>query len=272
MGIDIGGSKTLMGLFSDAGELVQTEKFATQDDYPVFLQDLQATYNKFPHDTVQACGVAVPGRLDRQTGIVLSCGNLSWSNLPIQKDIAHIVQIPTRIENDARLAALSEAKLIAKDYKKVLYITISTGIGIGVITNGIIDPGLADSEAGSMLSLHDGALTRWEQFASGKAIRERYGKLASDIEAGSPEWQPICEDLAPGIFNIVAMVQPQVIILGGGVGERLPRYQDVLTATLKHYETPMVPIPPLLPVQHAAQAVLYGCYELARIHHATTDQ
>ena len=262
LAVDIGGTKTLLAVFNSDGQVARRHKFATPADYPTFLEEFERTFQALEIRDLEAAGVAVPGLLDRKKGVVISCGNLPWRNLPIEHDIKKIVSAPVAIENDTKLAALSEAVYIIDDYKKVLYLTISTGIGMGVIINGKIEPALADAEGGFMMNWHQGKLEIWERFASGKAIHKRTGKLASEIPVGSELWTEIVDDLAPGIYNILAIVQPEVIIIGGGVGEYLPRYQANLTEALKALETPMVKIPPIKQAHHAEDAVIYGAYHL----------
>src|SRR3990167_1735298 len=185
LAIDVGATKTLIAVFSAEGKLVEERKIKTKADYKGFLADLAAILQQdyFKKYTFGAVCCAFPGRIDRQRGVVKSFGNLAWKNVPVQADISKIVSGPAKvyIENDANLAGLYEAYLTHKKYRKVLYITLSTGIGGGVITDGKIDPTFADSEIGHMLFEHDGKLQRWEEFASGRALRQKYGMRASDI-------------------------------------------------------------------------------------------
>ena len=69
-------------------------------------------------------------------------GNLPWQDVPIAKDVESIIHCPTMIENDAKLAGLSEAMLV-KDYRRVLYVTIGTGIGTAIIIDQMIHPDFA---------------------------------------------------------------------------------------------------------------------------------
>lgn len=271
LAVDIGGTKTLLALFDNNGQIVKNEKFETPDDYQEFLRSLGEAWHDFPHEQIVAAAVGVPGRLDHEHGVVVACGNLPWEHLPIQSDISNVLGIPVKIENDAKMAALGEANLLIHEYKKVLYITVSTGIGIGVTINGKLDPGLRTAEAGRMVIYHDGQPTQWENYSSGRAISERYHKLAHDIPVGDPIWENIASDLAPGIFNIVSIVQPDVVVIGGGVGQQLSRFHDVLVRHLKQFETKMVPIPPLRQAQHAEEAVIYGGYNLLTSHEAPVN-
>ncbi len=264
LAIDIGGTKTLLAVISQDGELMDSYKFPTPKDYNEFKKELKNAVEQElgDHSITQACS-AVPGRLNYQTGMALGFGNLDWRNILIRADLSDILGVPVLVENDAKLAGLSEAQLVLKQYSKVQYITISTGIGGGVVVDGKLDPHLEHSEPGHMMLEHEGKLTKWEDFASGRAIVERYGKKAEAID--DPKiWQAISKDLASGLIDVIALVQPDVVIIGGGVGTHFKKFGRLLISELKKYENPLVPIPPVIPAQRPETAVIYGCYELIR--------
>jgi glucokinase len=263
LGVDIGGTKTLLGVFTEKGKLVETMRFKTPKAYHTFLSVFRATFEALGTHDITYAAVAAPGKIDRSAGVVDAYGNLAWKETPLRKDIEHIINAPVLIENDANLAGLSEANLIKKDFKRVLYVTISTGIGTGIITSGIIDAEFADSEGGHMMLEHNDKLIAWEDFASGRAIKKRFGKQASDIN-DKKTWTTVTRDIARGILNLVAITQPDVIVIGGGVGTHFDKFDDLLKEQLKKYETPLTPTPPLRRAKMPEEAVLYGCYELIR--------
>lgn len=135
--------------------------------------------------------------------------------------------------------------------------------------NGHIDRALDDSEAGQMMLEHKGKLQKWESFASGRAIVARYGKPASELDDPTA-WKVLSRDFATGMLTLAAMLQPDVIIIGGGAGSHFDKFGKFLRAELKKYETPLVPIPPVIPAKNPEEAVIYGCYELARQTYAHT--
>ena len=263
LGIDVGGSKTLVAVLSEDGQVTASQKVPTPAVYEDFLKQLQQTVASLSTEPFKAACVALPGRLDREHGTVLRFGNLSWKNVPIKADAERLFNCPTMIENDAKLAGLSEANLIIKDFKRVLYITISTGIGISIITNGVIDQNVGDRGGDSMIIEHDDKLMPWEDFASGKAIKERYGKLASEINDPAI-WQEIAPDLAIGILDLVSVLEPDVVVIGGGVGTHFQKFEQPLLAALKAHETPMMLIPPIVRARRPEEAVIYGCYDLLK--------
>lgn len=262
VGVDIGGSKTLIAVLNDDGIIVEQTKFATPAGYDAFIDKVAEVIAGFKHKDFQAAGVAVPGKLNRREGIGLEFGNLNWHDVAIQADFEKLLACPVVIENDANLAALSESMLL-KDYDKVLYITISTGIGTGVVSNRIIDPVFADSEGGQMPLEHNGKFEAWEDFASGRAIVERFGKQAKDI-TDEATWRRIAHDWSHGFIQLIALIQPSIIVLGGSVGMYFDRYEAYLKDELNVFNNPLVPIPPIRQAARPELAVIYGCYDLAR--------
>lgn len=168
-----------------------------------------------------------------------------------------------QIENDANLAALSEAMLVKKDYHKVLYVTVSTGIGAGVIVDQKISRDLRGIEAGNMFLSFEGSLQRWETFASGKAIFTKYGQYAREIN-DRQTWREIVANLGLGLLPLEAIVQPDVIIIGGGIGEHFTKYGHFLNEYLQNYSSPDVPARRVVQAQHPEYAVIFGCFDLCR--------
>lgn len=263
--VDIGGTKTLIAVFDKEGNITEKVKFPTPQIYSDFVNALSENVAKLSTKEFQAFCVAAPGRIDHKNGVVLAFGNLTWTEIPLLHDIEKIVKAPGILENDTKLAALSEA-LYHKEYRKVLYVTISTGIGSGLITDGIIDPDFNSNEVGQMLMEHGGHLVRWEDFASGRAIAEKFGKKASEITAES-DWYIIARNIAIGLNAVIATLTPELIIIGGGVGTHFPKYKDRLEEELKIYENPMFSIPPIIQAKNPEEAVVYGCCELIMQSH-----
>jgi predicted NBD/HSP70 family sugar kinase len=264
LAIDVGGTKTLLTVFSAYGELLFKNKFPTEKKYEQFLKSLKPQLDqlKSQYRLVAAC-CALPGTIDRQNGLGEHFGNLPWENVPAKKDLSEMLNVPVFIENDANLAGISEAKLVEQQYKKVMYLTVSTGIKSGITVDGKLVPELADSEPGQMVLEHDGKLEKWERFASGKALVERFGKPAKDQDDPAV-WAQFAPDVARGMDALMAIVQPDVIIIGGSVGNFLEKYIEPLTAELKKLQNDMVEIPPIIKAQRPEEAVVYGCFEFIK--------
>lgn len=272
LGVDVGGTKTLIALFTEKGELKESRKFETPRVYEDFLTHLAADVANLSTSDFKTACVAIPATIiDRTEGVGVAFGNLPWRNVTIQSDCEKLFNCPVLIENDAKLGGLSEAKLVIKEFKKCLYVTISTGIGIALIVDGVIDQNFGDSGGRTMMLEHNGDVLPWEQFASGKALTQKYGKLASELD-DKTAWKELARNYAVGIIDLVALTTPDVIIIGGGVGAHFPKFEEPLKAILKSYETPLLPIPPIRRAKHPEEAVIYGCYELIKDSHGRPGQ
>lgn len=264
LGIDIGGTKTLVAAFDNKGMLKEKHKFPTPQKYIDFLRQLSLTVADMSTTEWTACCVAFPGLVDRKEGVGVVCGNLPWRNVSIARDVKKIINCPVIIENDANLAGLSEAVHLTK-YNRVLYVTISTGIGTGIIIDQTIDPDFEDSEGGHMVLEHNGKRQRWEDFASGSAIVRRFGKQASEI-TDAKTWRLIARDIATGLLDLTAIIRPEVVVLGGGVNTYLERFEPYLMQEMEHYATPLTPLPKILKAAQPNDAVIIGCYYWAKKH------
>jgi predicted NBD/HSP70 family sugar kinase len=263
-GVDIGGTKTLVAVLDENGVIIESAKFPTPPLYDEFLRQLGETVKAFDTKEYKAGGLAMPVSVfDREHGIGVSFSNLPWKNVPLHNDIEKIFGCPIAVDNDAKLGGLSEAMLLKADYAKVLYITVSTGIGYALIDNLEINEDVGDAGGKPMLFEHDGAMIPWEDFASGHSIVEQYGKKAMDI-TDEQTWKHISRDLSIGLIELIAVLQPEVIVVGGSVGTYFDRYGDLLNEELRKYELPLLTIPPVIGAKRPEEAVVYGCYDLAR--------
>ncbi|HVX56874.1 MAG TPA: ROK family protein, partial [Candidatus Saccharimonadales bacterium] len=225
-------------------------------------------------ENLQGAAAGVPGLLDRQAGTVHALGNLPWRDKPIAHDIGGLIGgRPVIIENDSRLAGLSEAQLIKDTYRdRVLFATISTGIGGALIHDGRIVTALQDMEMGKMPLEHDGRIVAWEDFAGGRGVVARFGKKASEITDPS-EWRAVGEQIAYGLGAVCSVLQPEVIILGGGVGAYADHFSAVILEYLQMHLAADVRQPKaVLAAQRSDDAVIYGCYELLRQGHGSADR
>jgi len=261
LGIDVGGTKTLVGLIDGNGVIHHSQRFPTPKNYDDFKQQLSETVAKMSTDEFDAVAIGVPAtHLDRTNGIGRHFGNLPWQDVELRDDLAELFGCPAVLENDAKLACLSEA-MLRKDQSRVLYVTISTGIGYALCVNRQIDTNIGDGGGAMLLLEHRGKLVPWESFASGHAIVERFGKKAADI-TDDATWQRIAHDLSMGFLELIAITEPDVIVIGGSVGTYFERLQPHLQAALSRHQTPLLTIPPMEKARRPEEAVLYGCYDL----------
>lgn len=260
MGIDIGGTSVKFGLFDRKGKLLNKWSIPTrtEDRGSHILEDVAASVNEklqmqqiLPEELVGA-GVGVPGQMGHD-GIVLFAENLGWEVVPAADFLAERTGLSIRVENDANMAALGELwKGSAASYHSMIFVTVGTGIGGGIIVENRILSG-ALGAAGEIGHIHVedhmdtpcncGNYGCLEQFASATGMK----KMAVEIlkESDAPSLLREGEVSARTIFEAVkkqdplaiqvaekfggylgkalavcsCVVNPEVIVIGGGVSK-----------------------------------------------------
>lgn len=264
LAIDVGGTKTLVAALNEHGVIKEKIRFATPEDYRQFLTELKIAVAHLKNQDFKAAGIGIPVSVfDRNTGIAKNFSNLPWRNVKVAKDVRSMLHIPVVVENDAKLAGLSESMLLKDKYSKVLYLTISTGIGFSLIVNNHIDPNIGDDGGASMMVEHQGKTVSWESFASGKAIYTKYNLKASEL-SDKKAWDSISHNIAKGLVTLIAIAEPEIVVIGGGVGSHFKKFAKPLQKSLESYKLPLIEMPEVVGAKRAEDAVLYGCYDYAR--------
>lgn len=191
VGIDIGGTKLATVVADDGGNILSKVRRPTQSDkgpehaiHLLFeMVDQTILQTGLARKDISAIGISCGGPLDTETGVVYSPPNLpGWDAFPLKDRLESKFKIPATIENDANACALAEYRFGGgKGYDAVLYMTMSTGIGGGIVINGQIYHGANDSagEVGHQILLPDGPLCGCgkrgclEALCSGPAIARR---------------------------------------------------------------------------------------------------
>jgi len=265
--IDVGGTKVLVAVFDEAGKIVDSIKFKTPIMYPDFIDELKETIKKIiKTQHPKACAIAMPGVVDRDNGTVLHFGNLPWENVHVAQDLSDTIHCPIILENDAKLASLAEASELSELYSRILYVTVSTGIGFGLVVNGKIDYSVHDAGGKAMMMEHRGKMMAWEDFASGKAIVAQTGKMASEI-TDNGDWYMVARNIAVGLIELIITLSPDCIVIGGGVGSHLEKFHEKLHEELELYRNKMInTLPQIRQAKHPEEAVVYGGYLLCKQH------
>lgn len=262
--MDIGGTKTLIALMDDQGKVVRSTKFPTDELFDNFIDKLiNHLKSDFISDDVKGIGLAAPGIINYNSGDGVIFGNLPWHNVPLKSKLVEAFGVPVIVENDANAAAASEANLLDEPASKVIYVTVSTGIGAGVVIDGQLDKDLSNTEPGHMKLEHEGEVKIWESFASGRAIYEKYGQYARDLE-DDQAWQDIAYNIALGLNNLTAVLQPDVFIIGGSIGQYFSKYEHHLKSAMEKLNDKMYGLPKIVQAKHPEDAVVYGCYHLLK--------
>lgn len=257
--IDTGGTKTLVASFTKDGDRGKTVRFATPPNVEEYTALLRSTLEEnFSGEPVEAICLALPGLIKDKTALWF--GNLEWENFDAGKALEGVLGgAPLLVENDANLAGLAESRMIDPTPGSSLYVTVSTGIGAGLTTNGHIDRTLGRIEAGHAVLEFDGQLQKWESFASGKAIYNTYGKFARDITSDTT-WQEIADRISRGFIVLIPIIQPDTIIIGGSIGTYFSRYGEKLDQLVRERLPSYLPCPPIIQARNPEEAVIYGCY------------
>jgi glucokinase len=247
---------------------------------------------------IHAVGIGITGLVDPETGTVLTAPNLEdWIGVPIARRIEEKIGAPTFLGNDANLAALGEWHFGAgQGHQNLVYLTISTGIGAGVICHGRLlkgKDGLA-GEFGHVTVVPDGPMCscghrgHLEALSSGTAIKAffisqlaegRESKLsgepdAAQISQAANEGDPLAKEafkraghyLGLIIANILMVFNPSIIILGGGVSQAGDLLFDPVRKTVTESVLSEEYLEDLIITQAALgdDAGLYGALVLAR--------
>lgn len=255
----------MVAKLSNDGKIIASRRFPSSKDYQLFLQDLDEIIKSLDLEGTYHCCAGIAGLLDRKTGVVQALGNLPWRDKPIRDDISKLIGGQSvLIENDARLAGLSEARLIKDKYISVLFATISTGIGGAFVQNGQLVTALQDMEMGKMPLQFNGEFINWEEFAGGRGVVKRFNKKAAEI-TDPAVWKIIGENIAYGLGATCAVLQPDAIILGGGVGAFADNFSKTILDFFAKHLHPVIKQPQaILAAQRPDEAVIFGCYDLAK--------
>jgi predicted NBD/HSP70 family sugar kinase len=255
--VDTGGTKTLVAVFDTEGRIVAEQKFPTPKDIDQYLNELRRTVDELTLGQEITClSVALPGTI--VDGTMVWAANLGWRDTDMAALLEDHYTCPIVVENDANLAGLAEARSLADTPGVCLYLTVSTGIGTGVIIDGKIHPRLSRVEGGRIMLKRDQAYEVWELFASGQAIQHTYGKLASEI-TDEATWDLISANLAQGLLALLPFLQPDIVVIGGGVGTHFDRFGHKVTQILQDNLVDVY-VPRLVEAAHPEEAVVYGCY------------
>ncbi len=306
-GIDIGGTKTAIALENLHGERIAARVLPTNADAFVTIENISTAVETMLGENnaeLISVGVACPSPLDIEKGLVMSPANLrEWNNFPIVKLFEERFKVPVILENDANAAALGEYIYGAgRGYKNIVYVTVSTGIGGGIILNGEIFHGVGAGvgELGHTIVQPDGvqcncgsrgcveticagvhiARRAKEKLANGAVslmneitpnVNEVSAKTVVEAARRGDElaveiWDETCKFLAIGIANAITLLAPEAVVIGGGIAAATG---EMLFAPLRKLIPKYVSMIPadkinILPAELGSESGIYGALMLAR--------
>jgi glucokinase len=308
-GIDIGGTKIAVALETLNGERIAARRLPTEIEigaYSIFENVARAMTEMLEENRVKliSIGIGCPSPLDIEKGLVMSPSNLrDWDNFPIVKLFENRFKVPVILENDANTAALGEfVQGAGRGLQNIVYVTVSTGIGGGIILGGEIYHGVAAGagELGHTIVQPDGvrcncgsigcletvsagvhiARRTREKLANGAASIMR--EMVADISEVSAKtvveamcrndklaveiWDETCKFLAIGIANAITLLAPEAVVIGGGIAAATG---DLLFAPLRKLLPQYVSmIPPekinVIPAELGDESGVCGALMLAK--------
>jgi glucokinase len=253
LGLDIGGTKIAAGVVDSDGVVHGFLTAPTDADSATGVPRLFELGRQAIAESgldVDAVGIGCGGPLDSEKGVLIAPLHLpGWRDVPIADLAAEAFGRPAVLDNDATAGAAGEHRYGAgRGTRTMVYLTISTGVGGGVVIDGAVQRGRSGNggELGHVTVDWHGRRCRGcgrrgclEAYCSGTSIAERAveagmeeGVTAADVaqaaragdEVASRVWDETCEALACGLTSIANLFEPEVIVLGGGVvrtGEQL---------------------------------------------------
>ena len=260
LGIDVGGTKCLALVVDDDGEVIDRRRVATprgSSELAAALVDLVESFDRDP-SSWRSIGLGVPG-LVTPDGVIVSSPNLPGvENFGVGEVVSERLGRVVPVDNDANCAARAEWRVgAARGVDEALIVTLGTGIGGGVVIGGRLVRGAHGfaGEIGHMVIEAGGRLCAcgrrgcWEQYASGTALR----RLASEARERGVEWESSGDDavdvrraaeagdrsalaiidsfgdwIALGVATLCHVVDPDVVVIGGGVAHRADVVRDAV--------------------------------------------
>lgn len=213
----------------------ETGKILDQVSIPTLTPEetMPKIIDYFQDKDIEALGIAAFGPVDVNPespnyGRILDTPKLAWRQYPLLSTLKEALAVPMKLDTDVNGSCLGEMTYgSAKGLDSVMYITIGTGIGVGIAMGGKLVHGMLHPEAGHILitpqtgdeehcvcPYHKNCL---EGLASGPSIEKRWGTKAVNLVDKAEVWELESEYLAQAIMNFILTVSPQRIILGGGV-------------------------------------------------------
>jgi fructokinase len=260
-GIEAGGTKTVCAVGTGPDDLREEVRFPTTVPDETIGRAIQFFQQAQQSESLAAIGIASFGPLDPNLdsptfGYVTTTPKPGWAHTDFAGPIREELQLPVGFDTDVNGAALAEHRWgAAQGLDSFLYLTIGTGIGGGGMVHGRLIRGVSHPEMGHIRIPHDRKVDPYagscpyhgdclEGLASGPALEGRWGQRAETLAEEHPAWPLEAGYLALGLANLICILLPQRIILGGGIMQQrqlLPlvrgRVQELLNGYL---QVPMI--------------------------------
>ncbi len=236
-GIEAGGTKWVCMIAANPKEIRASTRFPNTQPAETIQKAIDFIQKQIQPGEIKGLGIGSFGPLDLDPvspshGFVTSTPKPGWANVDLINPFQKAFDLPIEFDTDVNAAALGESRWgAAQGLTDFVYLTIGTGIGGAGIVNGELIHGLIHPEMGHVRIPHDKEHDPFsgvcpyhgdclEGLATGPAIEARWGKKGEELPPDHPAWQLEAHYLALGIANLIAILSPQRVILGGGVMEQ----------------------------------------------------
>ncbi len=248
--LEAGGTKMVCAVGNEKGEILDRMTIPTETPEITIPRLL----NYFKEKEPEAMGIGCFGPVDlnkhsRTYGYITTTPKLEWKNFDMVGAFKNALQIPVGFDTDVNGAALGEATWgITRGLENSIYITVGTGVGMGIIANGKLLHGMLHPEAGHLLlrkhpsdfyegkcPYHGACL---EGLAAGPAIEARWGKKGAELSDRSDVWKLEAYYIGQALVDLILVLSPQRIVLGGGVmhqAQMLPLVKEEVKRQLNGY-------------------------------------
>jgi len=256
-GIELGGTKCIALIGTGPDDIRWQTVVPTGDDPGATLRKLETTLTEaiVAHGPIAALGIASFGPIDlaRESptyGHITTTAKTGWRDTPIVARIASAFSVPVVFDTDVNGAALAEGRWgAARSLGDFAYVTVGTGVGVGLIVGGRPVGGFTHAELGHIRIVRRpgdtfaGACPYHgdcvEGLASGAAVARSAGRPASDVPDGDPVWERVAHALGQLLHTLVLAAAPRRILIGGGVMAArpalLPRIRAHVLESLNGY-------------------------------------
>jgi predicted NBD/HSP70 family sugar kinase len=263
--IDIGGTKTLLALFSDGGKLKKRLKMQSWQEPEKWANELAKNLPRvlpLRRKTIKACTISYPGVLE--SGHPKTAKNLPrWNGSAIETYVKNLlsrnsINCPIYYKNDADLGALYECH----DFKgKTVYLTFGTGIGGGIVKDGQLSRESATFEPGHVAYSYRGKRAEWEKISSSKAIRAANNDLDVRKITDKKALDDVACRLSIGISDVIKKYRPNQIVLSGPIVSVFPGFADSLKKLILSANIDSkVSLPKIYAAKKPQESVIYGAY------------
>jgi fructokinase len=244
-GIESGGTKFVCMVGIDPDHILKEERFPTTTPHETLCKVSEFFLPYVKSGEIAAVGIASFGPLDLNQdsptyGYITTTPKAGWSQVDLYGEIQRKLCVPVAFDTDVNAAAFGEQYWIPENrvLDPFLYMTVGTGIGVGVIVNGSPLHGLVHAEAGHFALPHDWQRDPFpgvcpyhgdclEGLASGYSMGKRWGQSPETLPDSHPGWDLEADYIALALVNLIYAYSPRRIILGGGVPQHPGLFEAV---------------------------------------------